>query len=274
MFGIKTKSTLQIGDLSVIANLTDITTVGDFRTADAAVGGGGAPLVPFLDYILFSNPGKNVLALNIGGIANITYIGKNSGPENLTAFDTGPGNMVIDALVKIYFQKDFDNDGSIADRGKVNNRLLNELYKFDIFPLLSPPKSTGRERYGIPFINFILNWVKENKNITSESVIATLTEYTAVTVYNNYKNILAGKGEADELVISGGGAKNKYLMERLKYYFSKTEIKILNQNGITIENKEAVLFAVLGNETLCGNTSNICSVTGANKKVILGKICL
>ena len=264
---------MQIGDISVIANLTGITTVGDFRCADVAVDGGGAPLVPYLDYILFSNPIKAILALNIGGIANITYLGKNSDIEKIIAFDTGPGNMVIDALSKKYFVKNYDYNGNIARTGKINEKLLLDLVKLDAFQLLAPPKSTGRERYGNVFINLIQKLSEENSISNPEDIIATLTEYTAFTIYNNYINLLADFGEADELIISGGGAKNKYLVERLKFYFPDTEMKILDQNGISIENKEAVLFAVLGNETLCGNTSNIRSVTGANKNVILGKIC-
>lgn len=268
-FGIKTKSTLQIGDPSVIANLTGITTVGDFRTADVALNGDGAPLVPFLDYTLFSEKRKSKILINIGGISNLTYLKKNCRINDVIAFDCGPGNMLIDALCRIYFDKEYDKDAKIALKGKMDKNLFKFICGLDSYFKARPPKSTGREHYGKSFVKKV---VTRARNIPKEDIIRTVTEFTAYAVYYNIIHFIK-KRDISEILVSGGGAENILIMNCLKNYFRKSEVKKLEYKGIDSANKEAVLFAVLANETISGNPGNVPSSTGAEKRVILGKIC-
>lgn len=270
--GIKSKSTLQIGDPSVIAALTGITTMGDFRTADMAMGGNGAPFVPYLDYILFGGSNKNIALLNIGGIGNATILKKGCSKDEVLAFDTGAGNMVIDALMKRFYGKEYDKNGSTASKGKLNTFLFNKLKAKDKYFSQKPPKATGRENYGEDFVNYIL---KNSKGIAKEDIIRTVTEFTAFTICYNLNAFLPkGCSHIDELHISGGGAENKFLTACIESHMPGTKILKLDSKGITAKNKEAVLFAVLANETYNGMTSNLPSVTGAKREVIQGKICL
>lgn len=268
--GHKIKSTLQIGDPSVIANLTGITTIGDFRIADCAVDGDGAPLVPYLDYILFRSSKFSRGLLNIGGIANITVIPKSASKDDVIAFDTGPGNMLIDGLVQILYNKPFDKNSAIAKKGNLDTKLFKFLLRDEYFRQ-KPPKSTGREHYGSAFMKNILN---KTPGVPKENIIRTLTEFTAYTIRYNYEYFINNKTKIDELIVSGGGANNPLLMELLGKYFEGVTIQKLNLQGITADSKEAVLFAVLANECIAGNPANMKSVTGSKKDVILGKICL
>jgi anhydro-N-acetylmuramic acid kinase len=266
LFSFNTKSTLQIGDISVISNQTGITTAGDFRTADISVNGDGAPLVPYLDYILFSSRTLNRVLVNIGGISNITFL-KRSGKQNdVTAFDSGPGNMMIDYLTKKYFNKKYDKDGRISSKGKINPELFKMICSKDRFYKKNPPKSTGREYYSEKFIEDIL---RSSGKILPEDIIATFTYFTAYTIYHNVK-----KFRADELIMSGGGARNKTLMNYIKDLFRNIKVKLMDMNGINPDNKEAVLFAVLANELISGNKTNLPSVSGSDRKVFLGKISI
>ncbi len=268
--GFKVKSTLQIGDPSIIANLTGITTIGDFRIADCAVDGDGAPLVPYLDHILFTHKTLNRALLNIGGISNITVLKKNASKKDVFAFDTGPGNMLIDGFMYHLFRKKYDKNGLIALKGKVNIELFTYLANIDKGYSATPPKSTGREHYGMDFQKKVLNkFRKLNKN----DFIRTVTEFTAFTIWHNYINFIEPVCRIDELIVSGGGANNQVLMKALSSYFSGINVNRLKQNGITVHNKEAVLFAVLANECISGNPANMNKVTGSTKDVILGKIC-
>lgn len=264
-FGENSKSTLQIGDPSVIANKTGITTVGDFRTADVAAGGDGAPLVPYLDYILFSSNNKNRILINIGGISNCTYLKKSCRKEDVIAFDTGPGNMLIDSAMMILFNKKFDTDGKTAFKGKVNFKLFEFLIYSDKYFKKAFPKSTGREYYGEVYLKNIL---KNFKTASREDIITTITKFTAYTIYYNIR-----KFKADEILISGGGVRNKALMNYLNEYTGDIPVRELNIGGINPDNKEAVLFAVLASELISGIKTNLMSVTGASKNVYLGKIC-
>lgn len=266
IFGFNTKSTLQIGEPSVIANQTGILTIGDFRVADVAVNGEGAPLVPYLDFILFRNKNKNRALVNIGGISNATFLKKSCRQNEVIAFDTGPGNMMIDYIAKKFFNKKFDDNGHLALTGIVNDDLFKFICIKDKFYKKNPPKSTGREYYNKKFIEVILN--KFNK-LKSRDIIATFTKFTAYAIFHNLK-----KFSIDQLILSGGGTKNVALMNFITHYFKNTEVKIINENGITADNKEAVLFAVLANELISGNKTNITSVTGSQRNVFLGKICL
>ena len=268
--GYSVKSTLQIGDPSVIANLTGITTIGDFRIADCAVGGDGAPLVPYLDYILFRSSKLSRGLLNIGGISNLTVLPKSCRKDKVIAFDTGPGNMIIDELMMLSYKKPYDKDGKIAKKGNVDQKFFNFLIQDDYYKL-KPPKSTGREHYGKDFVKRLL---KRFGKLSKEDVIRTVTEFTAYTIWYNYYSFICKKVKIGELILSGGGANNPVIVNSLKKYFKGVMVKKINAYGIDQDSKEAVLFAVLANECLAGNPANMKSVTGSKKDVILGKICL
>ncbi len=268
--GYKVKSTLQIGDPAIIANLTGITTVGDFRIADCAFGGDGAPLVPYLDFILFTHKTKNRALLNIGGISNITILKKNGSKGNVIAFDTGPGNMIIDGMMYHLFRKEYDKGGKIAQKGAVDAMLFNSLIYEPLYRQ-EPPKSTGREHYGREFQKKLL---KLSKGMKKQDIIRTITEFTAYSIWYNYSNFIYPKTKISELIVSGGGAENPVLMKSLRGYFKGVKVFKVNQFGVNSRNKEAVLFAVLANECISGNPANMNSVTGSTRDAILGKICL
>lgn len=271
-FGHQIASTLQIGDPSVLAKLTGVTTVGNFRTADVALNGQGAPLVPYFDYLLFHSNELNRGLLNIGGISNITLLKKGCTQEDVLAFDTGPGNMLIDSLVQRFYGKPFDEDGKITASGNVNEDLLNALVVADSFIERTPPKSTGREYYGEVFY---LDLLDEFSSVNKEDWIATVTEFTAYAVHRNYEKFIKSEAVLDELLISGGGANNKELTKKIHTRFGEqVDVKVIDEIGITADAKEAICFAVLANETISGNTANIPRTTGAERATILGQICL
>jgi anhydro-N-acetylmuramic acid kinase len=271
-FGYKISSTLQIGDPAVLAKLTGVITVGDFRTGDIALGGEGAPLIPYFDYIVFHSNEKNRALLNIGGISNFTILNKEKNLEDVLAFDTGPGNMLIDTLTKIMFGKDFDEDGNFARAGKFNKELFEVLKLKDDFIEKAPPKSTGREYYGKQFLDELLN---EFNDVPKNDWLNTVTKFTAYAVYRNYEKFVKEETKIDELIVSGGGAKNIFLYECLHNEFGNTvDVKVIDDIGISSDAKEAICFAVLANETIAGNPTNIPRTTGASRPTILGKICL
>jgi anhydro-N-acetylmuramic acid kinase len=270
MFGYTVQSTLQIGCPSVLAKLTGIVTVGDFRTADMAMGGQGAPLVPYFDYIIFSSKEMNRGLLNIGGIGNMTTLPKKCTVKDVFAFDTGPGNMIIDGLMKKYYNKGYDEDGQIASSGNLNERLFNFM-KGHLFFAKKPPKSTGREIFGEKYIEEIL--LIDHK-ITREDLIRTATELTAWSIYENYRLYVQNETQIEELLVSGGGAHNKYMMTLLQKYFTGVKVMKIEEYGYSSDAKEAICFAILANETISGNPSNVPRTTGAIEPVILGKICV
>ncbi|MBN1300535.1 MAG: anhydro-N-acetylmuramic acid kinase, partial [Melioribacteraceae bacterium] len=272
LFGENIRSTLQIGDPSVIAKLTGVLTVGNFRTGDMAFGGQGAPLVPYFDYLIFHSEKLNRALLNIGGISNITILDKMTLQEDVLAFDTGPGNMLIDLLMKKFFGREYDENGNTAASGKLNEDLFNAILMRDSFIEKQPPKSTGREYYGDLFLSGLL---EEFSHVSAEDWLNTVTRFTAYAVYRNYEKFVINSTVIDELIISGGGAKNNFLYKCLSEYFgNKIDVKIIDDIGISSDAKEAICFAVLANETLCGNPSNIPKTTGAAKATILGGIFL
>ncbi|MBM4169229.1 MAG: anhydro-N-acetylmuramic acid kinase [Ignavibacteria bacterium] len=270
MFGKKIRATLQIGDPSTLAKLTGIPTVGDFRTADMAVGGQGAPLVPYVDYLLFRSKTKNRILLNLGGIANFTALPRNSGIGDVVAFDTGPANMVIDAMMAKLYGKRHDEAGRIGMGGEVVPALLRWMMKH---PYLreKPPKSTGRELFGESFLRRILGkWKKERR----EDLVATAAAYTAASIHDQYHRFIAKRMRVDEILVSGGGMHNLAIMHRLEYYFAPAKVRPLSELGIDPDAKEAICFAVLANETIAEHPANVTRVTGASRAVVLGKICL
>ena len=265
-------STLQIGDPAVLAKLSEIITVGDFRTGDVALGGEGAPLIPYFDYLLFHSHKKNRALLNIGGISNFTILNKELGLQDVLAFDTGPGNMLLDTLTKKLFNKDFDKDGEIARSGKLNKDLFNSLIEEDNFIERTPPKSTGREYYGQQYLSELL---QQFRSVSKEDWLHTATMFTAYGIFRNYDKFVKEETAIDELIVSGGGAKNKFLYECLsKKFGSSVELKVIDDIGVSSDAKEAICFAVLANETISGNPTNIPRTTGASRPTMLGKICL
>jgi anhydro-N-acetylmuramic acid kinase len=269
MFGKRVRATMQVGDPSVIAKRTGITTVGDFRIADIAVGGSGAPLVPYVDYLLFRSPKFSRALLNIGGIANITALPKNCSIDEVSAFDTGPGNILIDALMKKLYNREFDRGSETALKGIINPSLLARLMKHSYLKQ-KPPKSTGREMFGASLVRDIL---RHSSKMKKEDVIATVTEFTAVAIYYSYLNFVKKRAPIKELLASGGGVHNVYLMQSLQKYFSDVRVLPVEDVGFSSDAKEAVCFAILANETIEGNASNIPGATGAKRATILGKIC-
>lgn len=270
MFGKKITATFQLGDPAVIAKRTGVITVGDFRVADVAVGGSGAPLVPYVDYLLFRSGTKNRAVLNLGGIANITLLPHRCSLKDVRAFDTGPANIVVDGLMKHFFGKPFDSDGHVARRGKILPQLLQWMANH---PYLRrpPPKSTGREEFGEAFVRKV---VRRPRGKRREDIVATATEFTALSVYDGIVRFARRKLTIDELIVSGGGVHNTYLMNALQRYFTGTKTKTVERFGFSSDAKEAICFALLANETIAGNPANLPGTTGAKHPTVLGKICL
>jgi anhydro-N-acetylmuramic acid kinase len=270
LFGKSIRATLQIGAPSVIAKRTGIVTVGDFRTGDIAAGGGGAPLVPLFDYLMLRSGRASRGILNIGGIANITVLPKGCSSREVVAFDTGPGNMLIDALMTRLFRRPFDTGGRIASGGRILPSLVRTMLRHPYFGL-RPPKSTGREAFGRAFVDSIL---RAARNAPREDIVATATEFTALTVYQQYLAFVRGRTRIDELYVCGGGVHNRTLMEALQAYFGPVPVRPTGDAGVSPDAKEAVCFALLANETIAGHGGNIPGVTGASHPTILGTIAL
>lgn len=269
LFGKAVTATLQIGDPSVLATITGIPTVGDFRVADMAAGGQGAPLVPYFDWLVFRSRTRNRLLLNIGGIANITVLPRNCSADRVAAFDTGPGNMVVDSLMHEFYGKAYDDLGRVAASGAVSLQLFNKMVQH---PYLKhrPPKSTGREAFGEDFVRDLL---RHAKGYGREDVIATASQFTAFSVYDAYRRFVARRMAVDELIVSGGGAHNRFFVEELQRYFTPARVRCADEFGVDADAKEAICFAILANETLAGNPANLPRVTGASRPVLLGKVC-
>lgn len=260
---IKTKSTLQLGDISVISYKTGITTVGDFRTKDMAADGQGAPLVPFADKILFGTD-VNRCIQNIGGISNVTVL---SNECDIFAFDNGPGNMLIDYFVKKLFFKDYDKNGEIASQGNIDNQWLQKLLT-EPYYAIKPPKTTGRELFDDKYAEKIYKTDPQNKY----DVISTITALTAKVIAESYRNFVLPKTSVKEIVIGGGGAYNKTLLSFLQNYMLDITIKTHDDFGIPNKLKEAIAFGYLGYFTLKRLSNNVPSCTGAKHPVVMGKI--
>ena len=265
-------STLQVGEPDVICEETGITTVADFRTRDLAAGGEGAPLVPYADFILFSGTRKNIIAQNIGGISNCALVtGKF---EELIAFDTGPGNSLVDSVVRIDSDDEmfYDKDGSMASEGSVDEGLLRELMR-DFYLRRKPPKSTGTERFGMEMADQYFLLV-ENGELAVEDLLRTLVEFTARSIADAYERFIYPSADVDEVVLSGGGARNPLLVSRLADSLGEVPLVFSDDYGIPVDAKEAVAFAILANEAVCANRGNVPAATGARGPTILGKISI
>jgi len=266
-------STLQVGESAVIAAITGVTTVGDFRPADMAVGGQGAPLVPFGDYLLYRDPGRGRAVLNIGGIANVTVIPKAASPHSVVAFDTGPGNMVIDALVHHFTRgrRSFDADAQMATRGQLLPALLNALLAEKYFRQ-APPKSAGREQYGKAYVEKILAWGRRHR-ARPEDIVRTATLLTALSIADALHRWVVPRSALSQLIVSGGGARNLLILAQLSAALAGIEVTTTEALDLPGDAKEAFIFALLADETLHGRPSNLPSATGARRPAILGKIC-
>ena len=271
--GENVASTLQIGEPAVIAAVTGVTTVGDFRPADMAVGGQGAPLVPFVDYLLYRDPRRGRAVLNIGGIANVTVIPKAASPRSVIAFDTGPGNMVIDALVRHFTggRRSYDAEAQMASRGHLLPSLLNTLLA-DLYFRQPPPKSAGREQYGTSYVGKILAWGRRYR-ARPEDLVRTATMLTALSITDALHRWVRPRTSLSQLVVSGGGARNPLILAQLSAALAGVEVTTTEALGLPCDAKEAFIFALLADETLHGRPANLPSATGARRPALLGKIC-
>jgi anhydro-N-acetylmuramic acid kinase len=258
-------ATLQIGEAAVLAERTGLPVVADFRTRDVAAGGEGAPLVPLVDWLLFRTPGRTRACLNIGGIANVTVLGDRL--EEVQAFDLGPGNMPLDALVTIWTDgvETFDRDGRRAAAGRVDAGLVRELLAHPYFAM-RPPKSTGREAFGAEFVRPLLGRFAGRE----ADLLRSLTRFVAESIVDGI--VRHARRSVDEVLVSGGGASNGLLMADLRERLAPVAARSLAEVGLDPDAKEAVAFAVLANETLFGRPGNVPGATGARGPRILGKI--
>src|SRR5271157_2890095 len=263
-------NTLQIAEPAVIAERTGAPVVADFRTADMAAGGQGAPLVPMVDYLLLRHGRKGTVALNIGGIANVTVIPAKAKPLDIVGFDTGPGNMVTDALVRHFTgeREYYDAGGRVAALGKVNDPLLADALCHPFF-LQPPPKSAGREQFGQDFVE---DYFLSRRRARFEDLVRTSVELTARTVAGALSRFVFPDKKIDRLIVSGGGAHNRLLMKRLAELLPHLTVELSDRYGLPVDAKEAIAFAILADRTLHGLPGNLPSVTGARRPVVLGKI--
>lgn len=274
IYHIPSKATFQIGEISVIAEMTNTLTIGDFRVRDVAAGGHGAPLVPYSEYLLYRREDKDIVLQNIGGIGNATLLIRNCNIEDVIAFDTGPGNMIIDYVVQKITggKKKYDNFGEMAAKGKVDYLLVDELLEDPYFEQ-SPPKTTGREKFGKEFSDNLIN-LMTNRGLTEFDMVATVTYFTAKSIVDSYYKWILPKVKINQVIVGGGGSHNLTLIRYLKEALPGIEVITQVDIGFSSDAKEAVAFAILGNETIHGNFNNIPSVTGAKHPVVMGKITI
>lgn len=271
-FGAPTSSTLQIGEGSILAARTGITTVSDFRPADMALGGQGAPLVPYVDYLLYRHPKGGRVSLNLGGIANITVIPASAKPSEVLAFDTGPANMLIDALVQHFThgRQRFDKDARLAQSGRSIPALLGELMK-DPYLKVAPPKSTGREYYGQPYLEKLLALGRRHHAKPSD-LIRAATIFTALSIVDALYRFVLPKHKTHQLIVSGGGAHNPLILAQLAAALPGISVLPSSRFGISEAAKEAFAFALLAYQAFHQRPANLPSATGARGPAILGKI--
>jgi anhydro-N-acetylmuramic acid kinase len=258
---------VQMGRGAVIAELTGIKTIADFRTADIEAGGQGAPLVPMIDALLLSDPNQHRACQNIGGISNVTFLSASStDTEKVFGFDNGAGNVLLDMATQKLFGEPFDRDGAIARQGTPDLNLIDKWLEQEFF-VAAPPKSTGRELFSPEYLEKCLTTCG---GLSNYNILATLTEFTARAIAKSYCDFLPVF--PDEVLISGGGGRNGYLMERLQDLLKPAIVMHTDALGLSGDSKEAIAFAVLGYLRLKERASNLPSVTGAKRSVLLGKI--
>jgi anhydro-N-acetylmuramic acid kinase len=266
-------TTWQMGEAAVIAERMRCPVVSDFRPADVAAGGEGAPLVPMLDYCMFRSAKLNRVLLNLGGIANLTAIPAGAKLDGVMAFDTGPGNMVIDHCVAGLFGKKYDRGGTVARRGRVLHEVVDRVMRDGYF-VAKPPKSCGREQFGAGFAE---PFVKMCKGARKEDVVATATALTAESVMRAYRDFVGphfGVTGKTEIFVAGGGAKNTTLMAMLREGFAEMAVRVraMEELGVPAQAKEGVAFALLAWLTWNRRAGNVQAATGARRAVVLGKV--
>jgi len=268
--GRKLAVTWQTGEAAVIAARVGVPVISDFRPADMAANGKGAPLVPFLDYLLYRDQRLGRIAQNIGGIANLTAIPAGASPEQVLAFDTGPGNMVIDAVTEHLFGKPYDRKGEIAASGAALEHVIAEVLR-QLFFRRKPPKTAGREEFGR---EFVVEFVKKCGRAEARDIVATATALTVRSIADALQRFVLRKTAYHEFIISGGGAKNPFLVAMLANELRGLGLHIRSSDefGLPSEAKEAAAFALLAYETWNRRASNVPSATGAKRPAILGKI--
>jgi len=263
--------TWQSGEGAVIARRVGVPVVSDFRPADMAAGGKGAPLVPFLDYLLYRDRKMGRIVQNIGGIANLTAIPRNASAERLLAFDTGPGNMVIDAAMERLFGRPYDRDGEIAAAGHASEAVIAAILRMPFFRR-KPPKTAGREEFGRECAR---DFLRRCAGMAKRDVVATATALTARSIRDALQRfVLTRRGAYREIVVSGGGARNSTLLAMLanEVHPLGLSLRYSDELGLPAEAKEATAFALLAYETWKGRPSNVPAATGARRAVMLGKI--
>jgi anhydro-N-acetylmuramic acid kinase len=273
--------TWQIGEAAVIAERLKMPVVSDFRPADVAAGGQGAPLVPMLDYCMFRSAKVSRVLLNLGGIANLTAIPAEAHIDGVMAFDTGPGNMVIDACMRRLYKREFDKGGLVAESGRVLKDVVETILKERYFSAL-PPKSCGREQFGEAFVSRFIAMCRKagGQEDRDEDVVATATVLTAASVVDAYRRFVWGHvGQAAplspvEIVVAGGGTKNDVLMEMLRAALEplKVKVRMMEELGVPAQAKEAVAFALMAWLSWNGLPGNVPKATGARRAVVLGKV--
>ena len=265
--GHRVASTLQIGEPAIVAERTGLWTISNFRERDIAAGGKGAPLVSMVDYLLFRHRRIGRVALNIGGIANITVIPAAAGRDEIVAFDTGPGNMVIDALVAHMTKgrERFDRDGRIARKGKIPARLLESMLS-DPYFAFDPPKTAGREQFGREFAAGLIE-----TGLSLPTLIATATELTAQSIAQSITRSVSAEDRISEVIVSGGGVHNRQLRKRLRALLPQFTVVTSDVHGIHPGAKEAIAFAILAHEFIHGRPGNLPSATGARHPALLGR---
>ncbi len=263
------RSTFQIGEPAVIAERTGITTVANFRARDLAAGGQGAPLTPYVHFLTFRNRASSRLVVNLGGIANITYLAADGDLADIQAFDTGPCNMLLDGLV--YYltggKQTVDRNGRLARRGTINHPLLKNLMKHPYLRKV-PPKTTGREEFGNAFVTRIFQLVRKQR-LSPEDALATCCRFIALSIFQASQWLKDG---IDEIVVGGGGVANQMLMAELRIAFATVRIRTMDEEWCESKAFEAMAFAILAYQTWHGVSTNVPSATGAKHSVILGSI--
>jgi anhydro-N-acetylmuramic acid kinase len=266
------RATLQLGEPSVIAERTGVLTVADFRPRDMAAGGEGAPLAAYVHYVLFGDAHRTRLIHNIGGISNVTVLPAGGELAEVLAFDSGPGNMPIDGVMGRLSggRETFDKDGARARRGRVHQPLIEELLAHP-FLERSPPKSTGREAFGAAFVEQVVARGVE-LGVVGDDLIASVTAFTAATMVDAYRRFILPRYPQVESILCGGGSRNPMLTAWLSQELADVEWRLCDDFGISADALEAVSFAVLAHETVCGHAANVPTATGAQRSVILGKV--
>lgn len=266
--------TLQLGPPGMIAALTGVPTVGDFRVADIALGGQGAPLAPYADFLLRKSKTRDRIILNIGGIANITYLPKNCSVNEVVAFDTGPGNMILDELYRVLYPNEgsYEKLGELVGKGEPSHSVVDAFLNLAYFER-KPPKSAGHREFGGRFAWEFLSKA-ESRGLKREDILASAVSLTTRSIFAAVNDLVKPMGGVDEVFVTGGGSRNATMLRELRAWLEPIEVETIDKLGTPAEAKEAVDFAVLARETILSHPNVIHTVTGASHAAVLGTIAL